>query len=525
MNYIQRQLTNKYVDLFCRRKWLILTTLLISLPIGLGVYLMTPKVYQAVSLLSYQQQKINPNKLSPDVADKIRDIVSTLTQIVTSRTNLEKLILELDLYPEARQNLPMEDIVDSMRRAIKIEPSTQGDIFRIAFNHGNPELVTKATNSLAAKFIEENLKYREEKATETSAYTSDELLMAKEVMDRKENTMRDYKLEHYNEMPDQQEANVSRLIALQGQYQGNQESIQELERTSVMIQDQINNRKQLIEKEKKERNLLIKQMGNSSEESVSSETQLERMRMTLEQLLSRYTENHPDVKRTRAAIARLEKEIGPNRSKKRRVGGAGIDSDVDTVVLQLETQYKNVLLNIESLKAEKEQLKEALAQYEKWVSAAPVREAEWSGLTREYSQLKKHYDDLVAQNLEAKSMLNLERRQKGSQFKIEDPARYPEKPIKPDFAIIMGVAAVAGLGLGVGLTLMMDFFDGSFRDPEMLEAAVGLPLIATIPRIETAAERRQRKRRKFFDLIFFSLGLLVVVGLFGFVWLKGYIVV
>ena len=161
MDNIQRQLTNKYVDLLCRRKWLIITILLISLPIGLGVYLLTPKMYQAVSLLSYQQQKINPNKLSPDVADKIRDIVSTLTQIVTSRTNLEKLILELNLYPEARKNLPMEDIVDSMRGAIKIEPSTQGDIFRIAFNHGNPELVTKVANSLAAKFIEENLKYRE----------------------------------------------------------------------------------------------------------------------------------------------------------------------------------------------------------------------------------------------------------------------------------------------------------------------------------------------------------------------------
>lgn len=526
MNYIQRQLTNKYVDLFCRHKWMIITILLISLPIGLGVYLLTPKVYQAVSLLSYQQQKINPNKLSPDVAEKIRDIVSTLTQIVTSRTNLEKLILELNLYPEARQNLPMEDIVDSMRRGIKIEPSTQGDIFRISFSHGNPELVTKVTNSLAAKFIEENLKYREEKATETSAYTNDELLMAKEVMDRKENIMRDYKLQHYNEMPDQQESNVSRLIALQGQYQGNQESIQELERTSVLIQDQINNRRQLIEKERKEKGLTSQMAGSALEESVSSETQLERMKVMLEQLLSRYTENHPEVKRTRAVIARLEKEVGKNgRGKKRKAMGMGLDSDVDTVILQLETQYKSVLLNIESLKGEKEQLKQAVAQYEQWVSAAPVREAEWSGLTREYSQLKKHYDDLVAQNLEAKSMLNLERRQKGSQFKIEDPARYPEKPIKPDFAVIMGIAAMAGLGLGLGLTLMIDFFDGSFRDPELLETSLGLPLIATIPRIETAPERRQRKRRGFLNLVFFSLGLTAVLAIFAVIWWKGYIVV
>lgn len=526
MDNIQRQLVNKYVDLICRRKWLIVIILLVGLPMGLGVYLVTPKVYQAASLLSYQQQKINPNKLSPDVDEKIRDIVSTLTQIVTSRTNLEKLILDLNLYPDARQKLPMEDVVDSMREAIEIEPSIQGDIFRISFNHGNPDLAAKVTNSLAARFIEENLKYREERATETSAYTNDELLMAKDTMDRKENIMRDYKLQHYSEMPDQQDMNVSRLIALQGQYQSNQESIQELERTCVLIQDQIKDRKQVIEKERQERNVLGQASNRTIDESLSTEMQLERMKIMLEQLLSRYTELHPDVRRTRAVIAKLEREVGRAGKKRKSADGkVSFDSDVDTVVLQLETQYKNVLLNIESLKVEKEVLKKSIERYEQWVNAAPVREAEWSALTREYGQLKKHYDDLVSQDLEAKSMLNLERRQKGSQFKIEDPARYPEKPIKPNFVLIMGVTVLASLGLGLGLTLTLDYFDGSFRDPDSLEATLGIPLIATIPRIETVAERRQRKVRKFLRLSSFSVCVVVVVALFGLVWTKGLIVI
>jgi uncharacterized protein involved in exopolysaccharide biosynthesis len=199
--------------------------------------------------------------------------------------------------------------------------------------------------------------------------------------------------------------------------------------------------------------------------------------------------------------------------------------DVDTVVLQLETQYKNILLNIENLKEEKEQLKQSVARYEQWVAAAPIREAEWSALTREYGQLKKHYDELVAQDLGAKSMLNLERRQKGSQFKIEDPARNPEKPIKPNFLITMAVAIMAGLGLGVGLTLTLDYFDGTFRDPEALEETLGLPLIASIPRIETVTERQQRKRRKLVSFIAFVLAALAVAGVFAFVWSKGYIVI
>ncbi len=88
MDSKQRQLASKYIDLLFRRKIIIVTLFLLSLPIGLGSYLVTPKAYQTTSLLSYQQQKINPNKMSPDVVSRIRDIVSTLTQIVTSRTNL-----------------------------------------------------------------------------------------------------------------------------------------------------------------------------------------------------------------------------------------------------------------------------------------------------------------------------------------------------------------------------------------------------------------------------------------------------
>jgi len=248
MEQQQHQQIRKYLDLFVRWKGFIVAAILISLPAGLAVYLTTPKVYQSTSLLSYQQQSVNPSqsKLSPDMASAIRDVVSTLSQMVTSRTNLENVITTLDLYPEMRQKLPMEDVVDLMRKDIEIEPSKQGDISRSGFPVSQPDKVVKVTNALAAKFIEENLKYREERATETSAYASDELEMAKTVMDRKEAVMRDYKLKHYNELPEQRQTNVERLIGLQEQYQAKQESIQDLEKTMILIQDQISNRRKMI---------------------------------------------------------------------------------------------------------------------------------------------------------------------------------------------------------------------------------------------------------------------------------------
>lgn len=521
MDIQQRQLINKYLDLFFRRKVIIVTLLLLSLPVGLGLYLRTPKVYQATCLLSYQQQKINPNRMSPDVKSRVRDIVSTLSQIVTSRTNLEKIILDFDLYPQARARIPIEDVVEILRKKIKIKPSSRGDIFTITYSGGRPDKVAKVTNAIAAKFIEENLKYRQEKATDTSAYTNQELQMAKGVMDKQENAMRDYKLKHYNEMPDQRQTNMSQLTALRVQHQGKQESIQDLERTLILIQDQMSNRRTLVQNSA---------VAVPSAVETGEGQRLRELRSTLEILAHKYTDKHPEIKRLKKLIAKLEKDLeatggttgrATTSQSKNRNQQAGV---YDQVLMQLEVQRKDIRLSIAKLTKEKELLQKRIDQYEEWVTAAPIREAEWSSLTREYDQLKKHYDYLVAQNLQAESMLNLEVRQKGSQFKIEDPGRVPIKPIEPNFMLIIGMSALVGLGLGGGGSVALDLFDGSIRDPEVLEPLLGVPLLITIPDIETNSEINKKRWRLVLTVVLLTLLSGIVLATFGFAWVRGYIV-
>ncbi len=525
MDQQQNQLLKKYLDLFLRWKAFVLASILLSLPIGLGVYLKTPKVYQATSLLSYQQQKVSSNKMSPDMDAAKGDVVSTLTQIVTSRTNLENAITTFDLYTTARKRLPMEDVVDLMRLDIEIQPSKDGDIFQITFTGSEPDKVAKVTNSLAAKFIEENLKYREERASETSSYAGDELSMAKTSMDQKDETMRDYKLKHYNELPEQRLSNVSRLISLQEQYQGKQQSIQEQERTLILIQDQIANRRRVMASETALG--VDAKTGTSSpdaQSNLSTSDKLRQLRAILNNLRIKYTENHPDVKKTKKLIAKLENDLARGEGEPGLPKTEAKQNTSDQIILQLETQLKGIALNIQNLIEEKGQLKKAISQHEQWVNAAPVREAEWSALTREYGQLKLHYDSLVSSDLQAKSMLNLEKRQKGSQFKIVDPARFPEKPIKPNFLKILGLALLAGLGLGLAVPFARAFLDSSFRDVYDLEKYLGIQVACSIPLIETGREKVWRKRKFLIGLLFGILAALMVAALFFYFWRRGLVV-
>jgi len=499
----QLQNIKQLVDIAGRRKALIITCILTSVAIGLGAYLKQPKIYMSTCLLSYQQQNVNPAKMSPETNSKIKDIVSTLTQVISSRTSLEAIINADGLYKTERENLPMEDVVENMRRNISIIPSKDGDTFRITFMGTDPNKVVRVANSLSSRFIEENMKYREERASETSAYTQDELGLVKEMLDNKEAIMRDYKLKYYNEMAEQRASNTERLIALQSQYQSRQDSIQNLEQTRVLMQDRIATRRHTLA------------INQNPAQGARGPESLDQLQAELKNLQLRYTDQHPKVKSLKKKILNFEQTV-LNKT----------DNGTNSTIEQLEFQnhLNEVSLNIEKMRKEREEIKALIKQYEQWVAAAPVREAEWSALTREYGQLKNRYDFLVGQNLQAESALNLERKQKGSQFKIEDPARVSEKPVKPNFRKIMGMALLVGCGLGGGLAFGLELLDTSFRDPAKLEEAFKLDVICSIPHLPLKREiASQRKWTTLGTVFFLAYGTAIIIAFILF-WKQGKIV-
>ncbi len=528
----QRQQVKKYLDLLAYHWKFITACFLVGLTAGLLLYLCLPKVYKSTALLSYERQQINPARMAPErEGRRLRDTVSTLQELVMSRSNLEGIINQFNLYPRLRQKVPIEDVIDHMRKNIQIVPSSRGDTFTVSFEGADPEKVQKTTNALASKFIEENLKYREERATETSKYTEDELNMAKVVLDKKEQAMRDYKLKYFNEMPDQRESNLNRLTALHEQYQNMQDSIQNLERTRVMVQEQIALRQQIA-------NSLVSEGGaitgaetpaTAANQPMTRKERLQALQRYLDSLLTKYTERHPEVRRTRQMIARLKKEIAAappaetgGKSSARAAASQPVDEDHE--IAQARLQLKEIEMNIRQLRNDQKKVRAEIKKYEKWVAAAPVREAEWNALTRDYNELRRHYDYLVAQNLQASSAEHLERKQKGSKFKIVDPATYPDKPYKPNFKKILLMTVGAGLALAVGLVFGLDFIDTSFKDVDDLEEFLGMPVACAVPYIETPAEARKKRTWNIVWSLIFTLYTVALLAALVYLWQQGHII-
>lgn len=530
MDNKQRQQLKKYVDLVINRWQLIAICLLLGIGTGLIVYLNVPKSYQSTAVLSYERQQINPAKMDPEQGrNEIRQAVATLQEVVTSRNSLEKVIAQFNLYVEERKNLPIEDVIELLRKKITITPASQGDVFTVSYQGSSPNDVMKVTNAIAALFIEENLKYRGERAAETSKYTQDELDMAKKELDAMEQVMRDYKLKFYNEMPEQRAGNLERLNALNAQSQQLQESIHNLERTKIMAQEQMN----LLQRLSATRSSLAQAMsagaGPTAGAPVSDADQLEQLRRYYDTLLIKYTDKHPEVRRTGQLIEQLRARVKTGQSSgQQRTGGLGSGSAQLTDSLELgrlDIQIAEYDASIKQVRAKLASLPTEISKYEAWIEATPVREAEWSALTRDHGELRRHYDGLVARNLEAQSTETLERKQKGSKFKIVDSARLPDKPFKPNFLKIFLAAIAIGLGLGLGTALALDFVDTSFKDPFDLEEYLGVPVVCAVGYIEKAEETRSKRKRFLFSIALLALCGLILVVTIGVLWLKGRIII
>ena len=532
MNQDQRQQIKRFLDIFLRRKIPIIICMLIAVFVGLGYYVRTPKVYRSSSLIMYQQ-KINPTQMSPDLGH-FREIVGTVSQQITSRTSLEKLITQFNLYRNALARLPMEDVVEIMRsNAITIRPDRRGNTFEVAYQGAVPRTVLLVTNALASKFIEENIRLREETVSETSAYIKDELSMAKEALNKKEAAMRDYKLKYYNEMPEQRETNISRLNALQGQYQGYQNNLQELERTKVLIQEQISLRHEILAKFGD----ISATIGIASENETElyGSAQVVKLEADLDALLTRYTEKHPDVRRLKSLIARLQEDMETQNAEtdvdvaqQHSAPQAAESEDIESQDFQLykmQKQIEEIDYDINTLNKEKDKNKKQIDKYIGWIEGAPVREAEWTDLTRDYEQLSSHYDKLVGRNIQADSAESLERRQKGSQFKIIDPAHFPENPFYPNFIVIMLVALGIGFGTGTAIALGLEFLDTSFRDAHDLEKFLNLPVACSIPVIRTVKDKRRQHLKSALWLFMFVLSLTILGGGIAFLWYKGIVII
>ncbi len=232
------------------RRLLILGTGALLAVITAAVLPLIPKKYKSEAVILIVRQAVPERYVTPTSTTDIGEQVQSMSEEVLSRTQLMGIVDDLHLYAKERQTAAPENIIEMMRKQISVKPLATTDLapnrrdlsaFRISFSAQDPQTAQDVTSRLTSLFIQENLKNRQDQATSTASFLSSQLDNVKQKLDEQESQLRDYKMQHIGELPDQQPGNMAILGALQAQLQNTVSAEDRNEQQRAYLESLLNN--------------------------------------------------------------------------------------------------------------------------------------------------------------------------------------------------------------------------------------------------------------------------------------------
>jgi succinoglycan biosynthesis transport protein ExoP len=438
----QRQVVSlrPYLDVM-HRHWL---ASICSLMVGLGItaclLLLLPDMYESATVILIQPQQVAQSYIAAPSASDTMNRVRILSTEALSRARLEEVVKTFDLYPRERAaHEPMDEIVEYMRNHMTIDfggrdqakNTNRLNSFKLAFEYPNPLLAQKVTARIADIYVNEDIRQRSQQANAASSFLHDQVQAAQRQLAQKGDEIKAYKTRNNGSLPEDLDSNLKQLEQLQVQLGSAEQALQNLDLESP-------------------------------------ETRLAKARTVLLQLKARYSNAHPDVIAVEQQVKALEAAQAAEEKAAKTRSQATAGAPLQRRVRQLQS---------------------AIETYSGRIAITPKHEQELGALSRDYAVLQKNYESLLNKELDARVEAQLQERQEGERFRILDPATLPVDPVRPDRTAIAGLGVVLSLLAAIAMPFAIYFTDTSFHDSDELARECDLPVLVSVPSIESETGR------------------------------------
>ncbi|HEV8396206.1 MAG TPA: XrtA system polysaccharide chain length determinant [Vicinamibacterales bacterium] len=494
-----------YVRIAWRRRWYIAIPAVVIASATAVVSVFLPNWYRASTSILIIPQRVPENFVRPTVTADLNERLNMITQQILSRTRLERIVQEFNLYERERRRMIMEDVIEQMRRDINVNVARprsrreEVNSFSVSFDANDARTAMRVTERIASLFVQENLEDRELLADQTDQFLKGQLEEARRRLVDQERKLQEFRQHNNGRLPDQVASNLQLL-------QGAQTRLQSIVESSNKDRDRLFALDKTLSEMPPITSAAVvpgnaPRRGSEPAAAGTASQQLDTARAELRALQLRLKPEHPDIGRAKRVIAELEKKADEEALQQPL---SAVTAPVPVVVdraaqqraEQMRTEMTEIRQRLESEKREAARLQETIGELTGRVQSGPGLQSQLTELMRDYDTLQEGYTALLRKSEESKIAVNLERRQIGEQFKIIDGARLPEKPISPDRFRINMFGILGGLALGLGLVTFLEYRDTSFKSDDDVMTTLALPVLAVIPVMTNAGERRQARRRK-----------------------------
>ena len=532
-----------YLVALRRRKKQILTTMGILAVISVLVAFLLPPVYRSSATILIEEQEIPQELVRSTITSYADQRVQVISQQVMTRANMMQIVEKYNLYPGKRQIETTEEILERMRKDIKFnmvsadvidKRSGQKTMAAIAFTlayHGETAAgAQQVANELTSLYLNENLKSRQQKSSETSAFLAEEANKLSEQIAETEKKLAEFKEKHIGSLPELATLNLQlrdrtdseimevdrqlnmveeRRFYLEGQLTQLKPNSPMLSASGERILDSDERLKALqaqyaslsgiysanhpdVLKMRREMDALKKETGGDGDAQEQAK-QITRIRADLATLRDKYSDDHPDVVKLKKSIAALE------QSHKKTVASSDAPKfrkPENPAYIAMQSQLESTSNELKTLRTKRGDLKAKMASYESRLEKSPQVEREYLDLNRDRENSLRRYQEIKAKLMEAEVGQQMEKDSKGERFSLIDPAQLPEKPYSPNRPAILLLGLILSLGGGVAFAGVLEGMDGSIKSSKTLAGLLKAPLLAVIPFVENEEDIRKKSKLK-----------------------------
>lgn len=520
-----------YVDMLRRQRAWIVGPVFAALVIGVVVAHVWPDTYVSTAVVRVVPSQVPDSLVPSNVNMEMSQRINSMAQQILSRSTLTNIINSQGLYPRDRARLPMEDVVENMRKSdVRIsnvvnfsaaEGKRQVPAFQISFSYEDRMKAHKVCQDLVGRFISENQRDRSNQSAFTTQFLKDQLELARRDLEVVEDRLAKFRIQNAGKLPDQVQQNLAQLAAMEQRFSNINGMISRMNQERLLLESQLRIQKdQLNTLGSGTETVTIQQQAQQqqmkNDRVARLENDIQNLELGIAALKENYRDNHPDVQRRVAELGvlkrtkeTLEKEEAAREAKeatkkknepaetKRTIVNPLIvreGRELETSIKRLQSAIEAKDLEMEEAKRESTRLDSTIRNTQSRIDATPLGEKDYLELLRERDLFRQRVEDLNKKQGLSKVAEELERRQQGETLELLDPASVPQKPSEPNRAMIVGVSVGIGFVLGIVLAGARELKDTSLKNLKDVRAYTQLNILGSIPLLENDLVVRRRRR-------------------------------
>jgi polysaccharide chain length determinant protein (PEP-CTERM system associated) len=478
--------------------------------IGAVVVLIVPDRYEASARIYVDTQSIlKPLMSGLAVQPNVEQQISMLSRTLISRPNVEKLIRMADLDLGSKSKAEQEALIENVTKGIEIKNTGRDNLYTLAFRDPNPGKAQRVVQSLVSIFVESSLGDTRKDSDTAKRFIEEQIKSYVAKLEEAEARLKDFKLKNIELQTADGKDMTGRLSEISGQLNQARLELREAE-----------NAREAAKKQLDIANAATRTVMQDPTASISTpeiDGRIDVQRRSLDALLQRFTEQHPDVVSARKLIKDLEdqkrKEVADLR-KAALANPTASTAATNPAALEMSRLLSTAEVQVASLRARVGEFESRFGRAREQMKVAPQLEAELSQLNRDYAIHKKNYEDLVSRRESASMSGELDNASGVADFRLIDPPRVSDRPVAPNRVLLLPLALVAALAAGVGVTFLISQIRPVFFDGNSLRAMTELPLLGVVTLVESDVVRaRERRSLQRFFASLAGLALMFLVGM------------